>query len=765
MQVALAFDVAAQLRDATGHIATRAVDAALGLAQRGDALRRQGVHGRQRLALASRRERPGHHLLQGDVLEQAADHVEHFVRAERVANGLQLLEQPRQHAAFAGAGGDQVGDGDVPGLAVAVDAAHALLQAGRVPRDVVVGHAGAELQVDAFAGGVRGDAEAGAIGLAELFYLRFPLAPVHAAVNLGDVAGVAQPLQAPHQVVQRVAVLGEHQPLLRRCRTLPARPSLAAGSAVFQHLVQLHELGLAALVDRLPRHAAQAVQRLHFRVQVFNGHGHHRAQRLGLELLVSFVRLAFPVVVLRAMRVEVVLAPIQTTALARKFLQRRLARLQIRRRAFQPFDAPVEGTQQRPTGTGQPALKHAKRQLRGAAIGERLAEGAAQVVRGGVVEGLLAGAQVVAERGADALAIQRAALQIHHLLLGAAQEVARAGLRREAAARLAGGEGVRVQQPPQVVIGRILAHVRRGGEQQQVPAPPRQAAVVAPRRGAAGQRLGQLIAARLGGAVVNGGGGQLVRFVEHHQVVGRRVGTLQPGEGGRVRQGVQGDDDPVTGAGLEGVTGPGVLPGDDAKAQPEQRAQLAFPVAHQAGRRHHQHATDAAAGEHLAHGQAGHDGFAGAGVVGQQEAQRVLQQHVFVHRDALVGERIDAGDLAGEGGVELVAERQAVRLGHGEDGARIACEVQRRGRGSAEPASEPPGMCSLAGGELLFQLPQLGHRQRARLGLPGFPAQHGERRHQQPLRELLLREPEALAQLANVRAVERVFRRAHGCQT
>ena len=42
-------------------------------------------------------------------------------------------------------------------LAVAVDAAHPLLQAHRVPRDVVVDHEPAELEVDAFAGGLGGD--------------------------------------------------------------------------------------------------------------------------------------------------------------------------------------------------------------------------------------------------------------------------------------------------------------------------------------------------------------------------------------------------------------------------------------------------------------------------------------------------------------------------------------------------------------------------------------------------------------------------------
>ena len=57
--------------------------------------------------------------------------------------------------------GDEVEDEAVVLLAVAVDAAHALLQADRVPGDVVVDHEPAELQVDAFAGGLGGDQDLG----------------------------------------------------------------------------------------------------------------------------------------------------------------------------------------------------------------------------------------------------------------------------------------------------------------------------------------------------------------------------------------------------------------------------------------------------------------------------------------------------------------------------------------------------------------------------------------------------------------------------
>ena len=55
-----------------------------------------------------------------------------------------------QDATFAGVRRHEVEDQAVVLLAVAVDAAHALFQAHRVPGDVVVDHHPAELEVDAF---------------------------------------------------------------------------------------------------------------------------------------------------------------------------------------------------------------------------------------------------------------------------------------------------------------------------------------------------------------------------------------------------------------------------------------------------------------------------------------------------------------------------------------------------------------------------------------------------------------------------------------
>ena len=76
-------------------------------------------------------------------------------------------------------------------LAVAVDAPHALLQPHRVPRDVVVDHEPAELEVDAFARRLRRHEHLRA--LAKLLLRidarawRVAVPDLHAAVDLRDL--------------------------------------------------------------------------------------------------------------------------------------------------------------------------------------------------------------------------------------------------------------------------------------------------------------------------------------------------------------------------------------------------------------------------------------------------------------------------------------------------------------------------------------------------------------------------------------------------
>ena len=92
--------------------------------------------------------------------EYVAQHVEDLSRALRIEvvfDPLDPLEELVQHPALARVRGDEVEDEAVLLLAVPVDAAHPLLQPHRVPRDIVVDHEPAELKVDAFSGGLRGD--------------------------------------------------------------------------------------------------------------------------------------------------------------------------------------------------------------------------------------------------------------------------------------------------------------------------------------------------------------------------------------------------------------------------------------------------------------------------------------------------------------------------------------------------------------------------------------------------------------------------------
>ena len=103
------------------------------------------------------------------------------------------------------------------GLTDAVDAAEALLDAVRVPGQVVVHHQVGTLQVDALPGRVRGEqhlhlrvVQEGFLGLAAVL-------AAHAAVNDDDGVGPAQQSpDASFEVGESVPVLGEQDQLLVR---------------------------------------------------------------------------------------------------------------------------------------------------------------------------------------------------------------------------------------------------------------------------------------------------------------------------------------------------------------------------------------------------------------------------------------------------------------------------------------------------------------------------------------------------------------------
>ena len=88
--------------------------------------------------------------------QDLAHHVEHGVVIQSVADLLELLVEALQHPSLDGVGCHEIEDQAIVPLAVAMDAAHALLQPVRVPRDVVVEEDVAALRVDAFASRLGG---------------------------------------------------------------------------------------------------------------------------------------------------------------------------------------------------------------------------------------------------------------------------------------------------------------------------------------------------------------------------------------------------------------------------------------------------------------------------------------------------------------------------------------------------------------------------------------------------------------------------------
>ena len=141
-------------------------------------------------------------------------------------------------------------------------------------------------------------------------------------------------------------------------------------------------------------------------------------------------------------------------------------------------------------------------------------------------------------------------------------------------------------------------------------------------------------------------------LVEDDQVVGLDARFLKPGEHAVAGQGVDADDEAVARRPDEGIAGSGVAAADDVELKAEQLRQLALPVPDQPGWRDDQDALEQPAREHLADVEAGHDRLARAGVVGEQEPQAGLLQHVVVDGDPLVRQRVDLAISVAKAGLD-----------------------------------------------------------------------------------------------------------------
>ncbi len=100
------------------------------------------------------------------------------------------------------------------GLANAVDAAEALFQTVRVPRQVVVHHQVCALEVNALTGGVRGQQDQNVLVLLEALLRLGAVLAAHATVH-GDnrLGGTQQCSQLFREVIERIAMLSEEDQL------------------------------------------------------------------------------------------------------------------------------------------------------------------------------------------------------------------------------------------------------------------------------------------------------------------------------------------------------------------------------------------------------------------------------------------------------------------------------------------------------------------------------------------------------------------------
>ena len=131
-----------------------------------------------------------------------------------------------------------------------------------------------------------------------------------------------------------------------------------------------------------------------------------------------------------------------------------------------------------------------------------------------------------------------------------------------------------------------------------------------------------------------------------------------------------GFEEPVAGArGLELVVG------EDLERQVEAAVELVLPLLGQAARADDEATLQIAARDQLLDQQPGHDRLAGAGVVGEQEAQRLAGQHRLVDRRDLVRQRLDHRGVDRQHRIEQVGEADALRLGDQPEERAVAIEA------------------------------------------------------------------------------------------
>ncbi|HBB17978.1 MAG TPA: hypothetical protein DCZ97_13600 [Syntrophus sp. (in: bacteria)] len=195
--------------------------------------------------------------------QHLTDHIENAT-FEGLVHLIQFFQKPMENPAFdnrlsvLGIRCDKVESVTIPVLSDAVNAAQPLLQSGRVPGHVVVDHQVAELEVDAFAGGLCRDADLS--GGSENLLRSFALMGVHAAMNFTGAETPSQQMIA--HIAQGVAVLREDQ-------KLPPAVLQFQELCLAEARLQCGQLGITCVFPNTPGLLHQLLEGDNFRTQLF----------------------------------------------------------------------------------------------------------------------------------------------------------------------------------------------------------------------------------------------------------------------------------------------------------------------------------------------------------------------------------------------------------------------------------------------------------------------------------------------------------------
>ena len=342
-----------------------------------------------------------------------------------------------------------------------------------------------------------------------------------------------------------------------------------------------------------------------------------------------------------------------------------LQQLLLAKPLFQAFAAALQGLVDRFGRRCQAALQDGEREADGSLPafvfkGLGPVEFLADVVGDFLVEFGFSVRKGVVDRVGRPLREERRAVELEQLFLDqAAHHVAGVG-NVNAVAELA-LEAVAVEQGHEELEVRLLAVVRRGGQQQEVPGQRR-------------EQLAEPVALGVLDLVAEIGRAQLVGFVADDQVP---VGLLELGLGifvpAQLVEPADGQGDfvePVSGSGrLQGVIG------HDLERQVELAVEFVLPLLDEVAGADDQAALKVAAGDQLADEQAGHDRLAGPRIVRQQEPKRLAGKHLAVDGGDLVRQRLDERSVDGKQRIKQVGQPDAVRFGKQAEQRAVAVEA------------------------------------------------------------------------------------------